>query len=252
MWLGARLADGRPPQPVIPWLLVWAGMTTSWLLFLRARIRRGIHALGEAQALLNAGSHQAGGETCRRILDHYRGLGQIEAPALSNLSIAAFHEGDAPRALDMLDAVERAGWCAPGTALRTIVLQNRALYRAVLGQVAEAERCAREARGQITSARAEATMLVLDAVLAARTGRFDDLVALTGTSAATRRLQAKLLRLLRAWALSTSSAESTRDEVRVLIEGAKPIVPGELRYVTAHWPEFRSFLMESGLADAAN
>jgi hypothetical protein len=251
LWLGAQLAEHRRPDTFLLWTLLWAGATASWAIYVRTRFQRGVRALLESQALLNAGSYEAGAECCQRILDGYRGYGGIEAPALCNLSISVYHQGDAQRAVDMLDVVERAGWCRPGSALRVVILQNRGLYQAVLGRLDEAERCAREARSQMTGARAEATLLMLDSLLAARAGRFADVVALTGTSGATRRLQLRLLRLVRAWALAMTAPEATRDEVRTLIDGAKPIAPGDLYYVAAHWPELRAFLVEQGLGAAA-
>src|SRR5262249_41730442 len=153
--------------------------------------------------------------------------GGIEAPALNNLSVATYHQGDVVRAQAMLDAVEQSGWCRPRSALRVAVTQNRALYHGVLGNVPEAERAAREARSLMTGARAAATMLVHDSVLAARAGRFADVVALTGTVEASARLQNKLLRVLRAWALQVTAPETSREDVRVLLDGAKPAAPGE-------------------------
>jgi hypothetical protein len=134
--------------------------------------------------------------------------------------------------------------------LRVTVLQNRALYHGILGDVPEAERAAREVRGLISGAQAAASMLLHDAVLAARAGRVADVVALTGTTEATPRLQNKLLRVLRAWALVVTAAEASREEVRLLVDGAKPVAPGELRYAAAYWPELRMFLVENGLVEA--
>jgi hypothetical protein len=232
------------------WLLSWTVVVLAWWFWARMKFQRGLRALLESQALLNAGSYQAGGDCCRQILDSYRGNGAIEAPALSNLSIAVYHQGDVARALEMVDAVERSGWCGRGSALRTVVLQNRALYLAVLGKLPEAERAAHEARSAMSGARAAATMLVHDTVLAARAGRFSDVVAVTGTSDAMSKLQLRLPRLLRAWALTTTGGD--REEVRVLLDGAKPIGRGELNYVAKHWPEFRAFLVDNGFADAAH
>jgi hypothetical protein len=240
-------ANDRP----IPffWVALWTTALAGWFVWRRKVFKQGVRALLDAQALFTAGSTAAGRECCEQILDKYRGFGGIEASAICNLSIAAFREGDSARALAMLDAVENAGWCPPRSVLRPTVVQNRALYHAVLGNLPEAERATREARSLMTAARAAATMLTHDAVIAARAGRFADVVALTGTSDAVARLQLKLLRLLRAWALTNTGGSA--DDVRVLVDGARPVTAGELRYVTAHWPEFRTFLVAQGLGEAA-
>jgi hypothetical protein len=124
-----------------------------------------------------------------------------------------------------------------------------AARHAVLGQLPEAERSAREARARMTAARAEATMLVHDTLLAARSGRFGDVLALTGTSAASQRMQHKLLRVLRAWALRETGGSA--EEARMLLDGTRPVVPGELAYLAGHWAELHTYLVESGLGDAA-
>jgi hypothetical protein len=38
--------------------------------------------------------------------------------------------------------------------------------------------------------------------------------------------------------------------VRTLLDGTRPVAPGELRYLTAEWPELRAFLVENGLSEA--
>jgi hypothetical protein len=250
VWLALELGANRPTMDPTLLLVVWFLATTGWLVARAARVRRGVQQLLECQALITAGSFEAGGELCERILAGYRGVGEIEAPALCNLSVALYHRGEAAQALALLDAVERAGWCFPRSRLRTIVLQNRATYLAVLGRTDEAERLARELRTRLTSARAESGLLLFDAILSARTGRMADVVARTGTVAATRQLQAKLLRILRAWALDATAPEASRDEVRLLIEGARPIAPGELGYIALHWPELKAFLVAHGLGEA--
>jgi len=248
VFMALRALENDEPVPTF-WLIMWATALACWFTWRRRTFQRGVRELLDSQALFNAGSTAAGRECCEQILDKYRGFGGIEASAICNLSIAAFREGDVTRALAMLDSVERAGWCPPRSLLRPTILQNRALYHGILGNLPEAERAVREARSQMTAARAAATMLLHDTVLAARAGRFTDVVALTGTNDAMARLQLKLLRLMRAWALSATSGSA--DDVRVLVDGARPFAPGELRYVTSHWPEFRAFLVAQGLGEAA-
>jgi hypothetical protein len=239
--------DYDQPKRAFAWMAAYGVGFLWWYLQRQNRFRRGVRELLETQALLNAGSYDAARDTLDRILDRYRGLGGVEATALSNLSICVYHDGDSARALEMLTAITRAGWCYPKSALKNTVLQNRALYHAVLGQLDDANRCLREARALMTAARAQATLLIHDAVIAARGGNFSDVVALTGTTAANSKLQLKLMRFLRAWALTKTNGNS--EEIRTLLDGAKPIVPGELRYLTRHWPELKQFLDESGLSE---
>jgi hypothetical protein len=247
---------------VVPLLLLFLGLPVlvqagavllllgllGWTLYYIRRVRQGLRALLESQALLNAGSYQAGGEVCEQILERYSGLGNIEATALCNLSVSIYYAGDAVRAARMLDAVELSGWSRPGSALRVPLLQNRTLYLTVLGQLTEAEHASHEAKSLMTAARASAVMLVPDVALAARSGRFADVVAMSGTTESMRKLTNKLLRVLRAWALTETAPDST--EIRTLLDGTKPVAPGELRYITNYWPELQAFLVLNGLSEA--
>src|SRR5262249_42248537 len=123
--VGIGAASSRAPSlQALAATSIPAVLSIAWLGRRRVRFRKGARALLESQALLNAGSYQAGGECCQQILDNYRGYGGIEAPALSNLSISVHRQGDSARALEMLEVVERAGWCRPGSLLRAVVLQN--------------------------------------------------------------------------------------------------------------------------------
>jgi hypothetical protein len=91
-------------------------------------------------------------------------------------------------------------------------------------------------------------MLVPDVTLAARSGRFADVVAMSGTTEAMRKLTNKLLRVLRAWALTEITPDSA--EIRTLLDGTRPVAPGELRYITNYWPELQAFLVLNGLSEA--
>jgi hypothetical protein len=245
LWLTTKL-QVRALDPLLPMVAGWLIFTGAWLIVHRLRFRQGLLQLNESQALLNHGSYAAGAELCRRVLARHR-MGGLPATALNNLSIAVYRQGDAPRALMMLKEIERAGWCRG--PLGPMVMQNRAVYQAVLGDLPDAERCLREARLKMTAAHAEATLFAVDVMVAAHAGRFVDVVAMTGTSAASPRLQVKLLRVLRAWGLRITAPEASAAEVSSLLAGVRPVVPGELRYVTAHWAELRTFLIEEGLSE---
>jgi hypothetical protein len=224
-----------------PCFFGWAVITSTWLITRAVSYRRGRAYLRESQY-----STERSVELCRRVLHHHR-IGRLPATALNNLSADVFHLGNAPRALLMQEEIERAGWCRG--ALRPLAMRNRALYLAVLGDVAEAGRCLREARLNMSTA-ASMELLAVDALIAARAGRFTDVVAWTGTMAARRSLNIKQLRVLRAWALRVTAPTTTGEEVNTLLAGLRPVTPGELGHVTAYWPELRTFLIEEGFADA--
>jgi hypothetical protein len=247
-WAFVLESNAEEPSRAFVGMLAYGVAFAWWFLQRRARFQRGAQELLETQALLNAGSYDAARDVLEGILDKYRGLGGVEATALSNLSIVVYHDGDSVRALEILEGVQRAGWCGPKSALRRIVMQNRSLYHTVLGQLDDANRCLRDARASMTAARAQATLLIQDTMIAARSGNFADVVALTGTTAANVKLQLKLMRILRAWALTKTNGAA--DEIRTLLEGAKPLVRGELRYLSTHWPELKQFLDENGFSEA--
>src|SRR5262249_32596762 len=70
--------QATPPVP-IEWLAISMVALLAWLIWRRVTFLRGARTVLESQVLLNAGSYRAGGECCQRILDRYRGYGQLEA-----------------------------------------------------------------------------------------------------------------------------------------------------------------------------
>jgi hypothetical protein len=128
--------------------------------------------------------------------------------------------------------------------------RNRALYHAFLGNVDEQAHAAAEARSRMSTSEATTGLVLHDTVLAARTGRFAEVLTLTGTAEAVPMLRNLLLRVLRAWALVATAPEASREEVRMLLDGARPVPPAALRFATEQWPELRAFLVEYGLTEA--
>ncbi len=224
----------------------------TWLVYRGLHLRRGLTELNQTATLARNGSQAATIELCERMLDRYASHGSVQAVALNNLSIAVYQSGDIERALALLDAIEASGWARPRSALRTLILQNRGVYLALLGDAERAAQCGREARLRMTAATAQASLFVLDALVAARSGKLAEVVALTGTSAASSRLQLRMLRLLRAYALfeSVPVSDARDEEIRLLVDGAKPVGAGELYYLVAHWPELERFLSTRGFGAA--
>lgn len=57
--------------------------------------------------------------------------------------------------------------------------------------------------------------------------------------------------LFRALALERADANQRTDEIRDLLGGARPFVPGEYDFLGAEWPEMKEFLLRHEFTDAA-
>lgn len=236
------------------WLLgALVGTITCALFFFYHLVkqRRGIVALNESAALTRGSGVEASMAYAEELLVRYARYGNVQAVVLSNLSVGYYTLGELDKALAILDAIEAAGWTGPRAALRPIVQQNRGLYLACLGDVEGATRCRNEARQRMSAARAESSLFILDLVIAARSGKLAEVLSATSTVDGARRLQNRIARILRAHALDAEPASDARaDEIRVLLDGARPVAAGELWHFTAEWPQLDAFLRARGFADA--
>jgi hypothetical protein len=127
---------------------------------------------------------------------------------------------------------------------------DRGIDHALLGELRDAERCANEARrrlgGAVKNANARAKLVLVEAVIACRSGRAEEGVrAIEDIWAESESLLTgelvRPLRVVRAFAMSQAGPRDAGLAHRFIV-AARPNYPGEYDFLATAWPEMAQFL----------
>ncbi len=232
----------------------------GWLFVRRRALVRLLAVNEEGTALLAAGDHeQAAGLFDRLCRDTRSRSPLLHSLAVFNRATTYLERGDPDRAVSLLSAVLHAGWISRRGSLSAYypyVLGRMALAEALRGRLEAAEAWRSRAHASATAARRGALLLV-DAVVEARTGSFGRVAELIedGWSRAENLLTARQLRAVRvieAFALEQDKgaeyrAESRASELQRALAAARAAHRGELDWLARNWTELREFLARHGL-----
>ncbi len=222
-----------------------------WRAVQRNRAVRLVRANEEAVATLNAGDVQGAAKLFDGLATEARGVPIVHALLVFNRGATAMRLGDIDRAIELTQRAVQSGWIADASLnLASLAGSNMGTCLAIKGDLDAAERWQREAHAAVAPSK-RGSLLVLDALIACRRGRYVEAIAQVerdwalaegGLNAA----QLRGVRLLRAFALEQTGGEA--DEIASLIAGAKPFRTGEQDYLAGSWPEFRAFLVKHGFS----
>lgn len=198
----------------------------------------------EAAALLDAGESEKAERILRGLVESTRAYPRDQAVFLLNLGSSLVWR-DVDRALAILLVIESSGWLAPREA-RALLHAEIACCRALRG---ERERAAEA----LETARALGDVPILvEALVACRTGRYEDAVedvwSRTEAIASMKPHAKALLRLLAAFALERLGRPQTIEVTR-LLEGAEAYSGAHVRTLTDRWLDLAEFARRHGLLD---
>lgn len=133
--------------------------------------------------------------------------------------------------------------------VRFSLLYNCTLCYLLLGKMAAADRYLEATRTAVPKLPAEFHLLQTFSLI--RHSLYADAIRLMDANwfeieAENPLLNLKTTRLERAFALEKINANQHADEIRDLLGGARPFVPGEFDYLGWHWPEMNEFLRRHG------
>lgn len=228
--------------------LAWVGLAVPFLLA-RARAVRRMARAGSNEAaltLLRAGRYAEAAAVWEELAFHARMLPAAHALVVHNLGLAWLCLGHVRPGLALMERARATGWFS-SRLLRDTDASARvglALGRAVGGDLEGARAIVDALAPTLAPAQRSMTMLV-DAIVAARQGQ-----ALAYRAEQLRQAESSLmpshvraLRLLEAFTQTRAQGSAYRDApLRSL-----GITPGELDFLSADWPELRSFMASHGL-----
>lgn len=235
-------------------LLGGYGALVWWSLDRRRRALDYVQQNDDAVAWLNAGEVDRAEQVFETLIEQSRSTPGYHALFVYNRGVAYLRRGYFDRAISLFHSVLESGWLnSDRMPFRPLLFAGLATAHALRGDIPSAEHWLREAHGAISDAKRGA-LLMADVILALRTGRARDALAMmdAGWAAAEGVLspiQIRTLRLLKAFALEHTPPGPPRDaEVQRLLAGIAPHPPGAFDYVATNWPEFGRFLAAHGIA----
>jgi len=250
--------------------IVWGAVFALYaavFLRLRSRRRRIVRLLcdhDEGLALLAAGDLERAGALFEDLCQRARSMPPLHSLFLHHRGLVELLSGRHDRAKGMFLAVLTAGWLSTWTStlanhhVRT--LAALAMCEVLRGDLEAAIEWREQASSRTTPAR-RGSLLLVDALIAARRDSLERLVAVidAGWERAENLLtasQLRVLRLLKAFALERTNrgryrGSSSDAEIREALNGTRPFRAGEFDYLTPRWPELRDFLERHGFVDAA-
>jgi hypothetical protein len=184
----------------------------------------------------------------RGLLKRFRGRGGLEAIALHNIAAVRAQRRDVAGALRILHALN----VYPGTklapAVALVVPLQIALFAAQIGDVDEARRWL--STGRAAAGKTKIYTGNVEALILTREERYAEAEELYQAQwpDLERVLAAPLMRAVRArraFALEKRGADA--EEVRRMVESARPASPSELAHLGEGWDEMRAFLDRHGL-----
>ncbi|TVQ96459.1 MAG: hypothetical protein EA398_15930 [Deltaproteobacteria bacterium] len=207
----------------------------------------------DAVALINSGRLREACSTLDALAGEAREDPALHALIAYNRGVATLRMGDAPAALSMLEAVAGSRWLNdPELPYRELLALALSQAYWSLGDPGTARAYLDTARETLSPARAGLTVS-MEAVLALSMGQTPLALRVLreGRSAAEGVLvasQLRTLRVLEAFALTRlDPAHEHGDEVRRLLDGARPVQPWDHVGLRSVWPEFDAFCRIHGL-----
>lgn len=248
--LGLLLGGTGQARRVTPATLLGAGMVIflglyAWFILRLLRANRQITA---AMALITEGKLENAAAQLEQLARRFRGEQPSHGIILYNLASVELRRGQTERALSLAYAAH--GRTGAG-AFRAMPAMMLSIGYTVLDDLPAAEAWQQEAERLGRAPGFEGT-LFSSALLACRQGRYTDALALLDArwSAAQKQLPKeamRLLRLLRAFALSQTPEGPDGELVRKLISELPETARGEFDGLAVRWPELHAFLRHHNL-----
>ena len=205
------------------------------------RQRAGLDAISDGQYTRAA---QLLGDVARR----YRAKPALALAATYNQAFALIRAGDSAQAVGLLLRIDR--WPLPQLdGMRALVALELARAFAIGGDVEKAERWLDAARSRLSDRRIDqgTSIAAVEGLIRCRAGRFED--ALRHYDDTWQRLEAKLsvrdmqeAWLLRAFAVSKTSAPRDAAAAEPWLRLLRGTEPGTFAWLTRHWPELEAFV----------
>ena len=223
-------------------------------LLLKVQVARRVQRRNdEAVALLHQGQVERAARALDDLMRASKRFGALHALVQQNRAVASLYEGDLTRALDVLTALDRAGWYERQlVTVKVHALGAIVLALALSGRYDEAQRVLQERR--VTLSAAQQPLLVLpEAVVLCLRGDLDGaLAAIDRDRAAFEGLATgratRVLGLLRSFATQREE-ELGEAERRSVVDAADAA-----RHIIRHWAALRRFVEAAQRTehDAAN
>ena len=252
-----RHAPGHHPAPD-PFSGRWASelyvvilfVGVGWVVWQRRRLRSVNVMNGEALELLGRGELQKAHALFETMGQKFRRVVNVRALAQYNVACVSLLEGQLEHATSELVALGKRDGLSPMPWLKVTAAANLALCHALAGNFELATPWLEEAeKNRATAAdpmRLTGTLTLVRAIMACRRGQpaeatrlIDrDWQGLEGLSGE----QLRPLRLLRAFAASSTGGPRDDGAVDRLLAPLRESRPGSLRYLTVAWPELGAFM----------
>lgn len=244
--------------------LVWLACTglIGWSLVRRRRMFQWLREAEEGVAFMAAGEYDRAAAVFDPLCRRSRRTPTLHSLFVYNRSVLALETGRLESAVEGLRAVVEAGWIRERGTLAIYypaLLGKLALGEALLGQLTAAETWQRRAHRACIPAKS-GSLLLVDAVIAARRGNHDALLEHIQTewTRAENMMtiqQLRTVRLLEAFALAQLQGGEYRrpsrdDELLRALARAREAPVGSYDYLATAWPAMREFLEHHGLANA--
>lgn len=243
--------------PVVIWLALFGLVGVS--VSRRRRMYRFLRQNDDGVAMLAAGEIEAAADIFDELCSKARRMPALHSLFVYNRAVSLLERGDADRAVALLTAVVHAGWIGPRGAMAVYypsLLGRLALAEALRGRLDQAGTWRSRAHAAVSTAK-RGGLLLVDVVLEARAGRFDEVIGLIeqGWTRAENLLTAKQLRAVRlveAFSLERGAsadyrAESRDADLRRALEQARSGRRSDFDYLLVNWPELRQFARHHGL-----
>lgn len=249
-FLAAQMAFGA--AGFIP-LLGAYGALIAWSVDRRRKMVDCVRENDDAVALLNAGDVAKAESTFEHLIRKSRANPGYNALFVYNRGVAFLRRGEFDRAISLFHAVLDSGWLnSSRMPFRPLLFSGLATAHALRGDLHAAQHWLHQAHATVSHAKRGA-LLLADAIVAVRTGRPRDALAMMDAGWAQAEgvlsaIQVRTLRLLRAFAMEQlPPAPGLDEEIQRQLLAVRPFPPGAYDYVGASWPEFAHFLRRHGL-----
>lgn len=239
-------------SPALLWMPL-AGLL-SWSFVRRRRMFRYLKENEDGVALIAAHEYESAAVLYERLCRKVRRVPALHSLFVFNRSIVDLETGRLGSAAEGLRAVVQAGWIRERGSMSIYypgVLGKLAIAEALLGQLAAAETWQQRAHAACSKAK-EGSLLLVDAVIAARRANFEGLLERVREhwGRAENLMTVKhlrVVRLLEAYALAQSKGceyrqPSREEEFRMALARVREAPRGAYDYLANAWPEMREFL----------
>lgn len=241
-----------------PWMTVvmltpLGGFIAFWMWFLRTYQQSIDYAIMQEPGRI-ALAERRYADAAKIFLDtatKHRKRPVYEAGAMRDLGLAEMWSGRFDEAIAAYVKVERAAGVLFSSGIRTLAAVDLALVNALAGDLPTATRWASEGRDRLAKNKDQrfgtaATLCLAEAIVSMRQGHLAEATALLEKNWLPLReaCNANLMRaieVVRAFAEAGGGVREYNTVAERLVRVA-PVLPGELTFLGAKWPEMRAFL----------